>query len=204
MNENIHCPLSSAEYNEPHTSGLQLAMLACNNGSEQPAEPTNPSNEKASLLNSAEPSKAKERRSPANDSTGHGAEHLEMAPDLWKQSEMQRNRVQQTQSEGDSSSVNGLVLMNGLHTEFEPRKERDFDVKEVTETQGSTAPRRSDADLEERDSPSKELYSKLLSGVHLQTFLDSPEVLSAGDSEEQLSFRLVTLLVEDLEMVTFE
>ncbi|CAM4601303.1 PH and SEC7 domain-containing protein 2 isoform X3 [Lepidochelys kempii] len=189
MNENILCPLSSAEYNEPHTSGLQLAMLACNNGSEQPAEPTNPSNEKPSrLLNSAEPPRAKERRSPANDSTGHGAEHLETAPDLWKQSEMQRNRLQQVQSESDSSSANGLVLTNGLHTEFELRKERDFDGKEVTEKQGSAASRRSDADLEKRDLPSKELYSELLSGVHLETFLDSPEVLSAEDAEEQLRF----------------
>ncbi|XP_067422530.1 PH and SEC7 domain-containing protein 2 isoform X1 [Emydura macquarii macquarii] len=188
MNENVHFPLSSAEYNEPHTSGLQLATLACKNGSEQLAEPTDPSSDKASLLNRAEPSRAKERRSLANDSIGHGAEHLEMVPDIWKQSEMQGNRVQQEQSESDSSSINGLVLMNGLHTEFEPREERDFDDTGVTETQGSAVPRRSDADLEERDSPNKEIYSEPLRGVHLQTFLDSPEVLSAEDAEEQLRF----------------
>lgn len=186
MNENVHFPLSSTEYNEPHTSGLQLATLACKNGSEELAEPTDPSSDKASLLNRAEPSRAKERRSLANDSIGHGAEHLEMVPDIWKQSEMQGNRVQQEQSESDSSSINGLVLMNGLHTEFEPRKERDFDDTGVTETQGSTVPRRSNADLEERDSLNKEIYSEPLRGVHLQTFLDSPEVLSAEDAEEQL------------------
>ncbi|XP_019390328.1 PREDICTED: PH and SEC7 domain-containing protein 2 [Crocodylus porosus] len=188
MTENIHFPLSSAEYNETQTSGLQLAPESCNNGSEQLAKSADSSNEKPSLPINVEPSRAKEDTSSTNDSIRHTADHLEMEPDMWKQTEMQRNLVQQEQAEGDSSRIQGLVMTNGLHAEFVLGKERDFDDREVTETQNSVLPSRSDVNLEGRDSPNKEIYSEPLINVHLQTALDSLEVLSTDNPEEQLRF----------------
>ncbi|XP_006264119.2 PH and SEC7 domain-containing protein 2 [Alligator mississippiensis] len=188
MTENIHFPLSSAEYNEPQTSGLQLAPESCNNGSEQLTKSADSSNEKPSLLINVEPSRAKEETSSTNDSIRHTADHLEMAPDMWKQTEMQRNLGKQEQAEGDSSRIQGLVMTNGLHVEFVLGKERDFDDREVTETQNRVLPSRSDVNLEGRDSPNKEIYSEPLINVHLQTALDAPEVLSTDNPEEQLRF----------------
>ncbi|XP_013810014.1 PH and SEC7 domain-containing protein 2 isoform X2 [Apteryx mantelli] len=181
MTENIHFPLSSADYNELHSSGSQIAMLACNNGSEQLSESLESASEKGSPLDNAEPSQRKDGESLANDGMGQGAEHLETALATWKPGERRRERGQEECALSESGRDDGPALMNGMHTELATGKEK-------AQPQDSSVPSQSSVDLEERDSLTQEIYSEALSKVRLHTFLGSSEALSADDTEEQLGF----------------
>ncbi|XP_068815783.1 PH and SEC7 domain-containing protein 2 isoform X3 [Struthio camelus] len=181
MTENIHFPLSSADYNELHSSSSQIVMLACNNGSEQLSEPSEPASGKASPLDNVEPFQRKDGESLANDNMGQGAEHLETALATWKPSERQREQGQEECTLSESGRDDGLALMNGLHAELATGKEK-------TQLQDSSVPSQSSVDSGERDSLTQEINSEGLSKVYLHTFLGSSEALSADDTEEQLGF----------------
>ncbi|XP_062443428.1 PH and SEC7 domain-containing protein 2 [Rhea pennata] len=180
MTENIHFPLSSADYNELHSSGSQIAMLACNNGSEQLSEPSEPASEKASPLDNAEPSQREDGESLPSDGMGQGDEHLETALATWKPDERQREWGQEECALSESGRDDGPALMNGMHAVLATGKEK-------TQLQDSSVPSQSSVDSEDI-SLTQETYSEALSKVCLHTFLGSSEALSTDDTEEQLGF----------------
>lgn len=183
MNGNILFPPSPADYNEPQTSSMQLATTFSND-SEQ-AEPTESPDIASRVVNDAEPPSATVSRSPVNDCVGNGSRHQGAARDVRGETDMQKRRRQQGQSGSAGDSISSLVLTNGLHTDAEPGKERDFDDKEGAAIQSHSAPRGSAA-LEERALANKLLYSETLSSVCFQPHQDTAELLDSEDGEEHL------------------
>ncbi|XP_053104306.1 PH and SEC7 domain-containing protein 2 isoform X2 [Hemicordylus capensis] len=183
MNGNLPFPLSSREYNESHTSSMQLATTFSNDGKQQ-AEPAESPGIPSSILNDAEPPRAmNSSRTLVNDCMGNGSRPQGAGTDTWKEADMQKRRQQQDQSGCARDSISSLVLTNGLHTESEPEKEREVVGKEGSETQNQRAPR-GGAALEERTLTNKLLFSHACLPLHR----DVAELLEPEDGEEQLRF----------------
>ncbi|XP_053253454.1 PH and SEC7 domain-containing protein 2 isoform X1 [Podarcis raffonei] len=185
MNGNIPFSQSPAAYNEPHPSSMQLATVLSNE-SKWPTEPAETPGITSSARNNAdEPPRSMYKGTDQGSCAENAVQHQGAAADTRREKALQQGRGQQEQSGSARDSISSLVLTNGLHTESESGKQRDFDSKGEALTQTQTTPRTGAAAALEKNTV---LFSKTLSnaGLHLQQ--DVAELFDPEDGEEQISF----------------
>ena len=173
MSENSHFPWSAADCCELHSSGSQLAALACSNGDEHLSQAPEPASGRASPWDDAQPSRGAE-----GERGGQGDEHLEAATEL---GERQGEQGPGTGAASESGCEDGPALANGVDTELAVGQEQM-----PLQQQDGSVPSRSSTDLGERGSPSQEIPSEALSKERWHSVLGSSEALSADEPEEQL------------------
>ncbi|XP_050761383.1 PH and SEC7 domain-containing protein 2 [Gymnogyps californianus] len=175
MSENSHFPWSAADCCELHSSGSQLAALACSNGDEQLSQAPEPASGRASPWDDAQPSRGAE-----GEHGGQGDERLEAATEL---GERQGEQGPGTGAASESGCEDRPALANGVDTELAVGQEQM-----PLQQQDGGVPSRSSTDLGERGSPSQEIPSEALSKERWHSVLGSSEALSADEPEEQLGF----------------
>ncbi|XP_062833961.1 PH and SEC7 domain-containing protein 2 isoform X1 [Anolis carolinensis] len=184
MNRNIF-PSPPEEYNEPHTSSVQVTTITTE--SKGPAEPAESPSISSNIRNDIElPGSMDNRSLEDGDCVSNASRHKRTVTGIWGETEMQEEKGWQAQSGHTGDGISSLVLTNGLHTETEPGQERD--AKGGERRQAQITPRMGSTDLEESLLTNKLLFSETLSKAGLQSHQDVAELLDPEDGDEQISF----------------
>ncbi|NWH61618.1 PSD2 protein, partial [Geococcyx californianus] len=175
MSENSHFPWSAADRCELHSSGSELATLACSDGDEQLSQAPEPASGRASPWDDAQPS-----RGPQGECGGQREEHLE---EVVQPGESWGEQGLGTTTASKSGCKDRPVLANSVDTELAAAQEQT-----LLQQRDGSMPGPSSVDLGERGSPTQEITREALSKERWHSVLGSSEALSGDEAEEQLGF----------------